>query len=114
MKNLSFLLLFLLSSCTYNELPISEVTICETNSPSFLDCVLPIFEESCVECHFNNNSDGIMPLTNFTEIQDKVVNGTVIESINREIGFMPKNGERLSAEQILIIEKWYENGTPNN
>ena len=114
MKNLSFLLLFLLSSCTYNELPISEVTICETNSPSFLDCVLPIFEESCVECHFNNNSDGIMPLTNYEEIQDKVVNGTVIESINREIGFMPKNSERLSAEQILIIEKWYENGTPNN
>jgi hypothetical protein len=27
---------------------------------------------------------------------------------------MPKDGERLSAEHILIIEKWYENGTPNN
>ena len=114
MKYLSFLLLLILTSCTYNELPISEITICATNSPSFSDCVLPIFEESCVECHFNNNSDGLMPLTNYEEIQDKVVNGTVIESINREIGFMPKNGERLSAEHILIIEKWYENGTHNN
>jgi hypothetical protein len=114
MKNLSFLLLFLLSSCTYNELPISEITICETNSPSFSDCVLPIFEESCMECHFNNNSEGIMPLTNYEEIQDKVLNGTVIESIKRSAGFMPKNGDRLSTEQILIIEKWYENGTPNN
>ena len=114
MKNLSFLLLFLLSSCTYNELPISEITICETNSPSFSDCVLPIFEESCVECHFNNNSDGIMPLTNYDEIQDKVVNGSVIESIKRSDDFMPKNGDRLSTEQILIIEKWYSNGTPNN
>ena len=55
-----------------------------------------------------------MPLTNFAEIQDKIINGTIIESINRENGFMPKNGERLSAEQILIIEKWIENGTPNN
>ena len=55
-----------------------------------------------------------MPLTNFAEIQDKIINGTIIESINREIGFMPKNGERLSAEQILIIAKWYENGAPNN
>jgi hypothetical protein len=109
MKNLSFLLLFLLSSCTYNEL-----SPCETNDPTFSDCVKPIFEESCVECHFNNNSDGIMPLTNYDEIQDKVVNGSVIESIKRSDGFMPKNGDRLSIEQILIIEKWYSNGTPNN
>ncbi len=47
-------------------------------------------------------------------IQDKVINGTVIESIKREVGFMPKNGERLSAEEILIIENWKENGAPNN
>ena len=99
MKNLSFFLLFFLSSCTYNELPISEITICETNSPSFSDCVLPIFEESCVECHFNNNSDGIMPLTTYDEIQDKVVNGSVIESIKRSDGFMPKNGDRLSTDK---------------
>jgi hypothetical protein len=55
-----------------------------------------------------------MPLTNYDEIQDKVVNGSVIESIKRSDGFMPKNGDRLSTEQILIIEKWYSNGTPNN
>ena len=55
-----------------------------------------------------------MPLTNFLEIQDKVINGTVIESIKREVGFMPKNGERLTVEEILIIENWKENGAPNN
>jgi hypothetical protein len=55
-----------------------------------------------------------MPLTNYEEIQEKVVNGKIIESINREVGFMPKNGEKLSAEEIIIIEQWYANGTPNN
>ncbi len=103
------LLLLLLSSCSYNEL-----SLCETDNPSFADCVEPIFEKNCIGCHFQNNSDGIMPLTNFQEIQDKVINGTVIESIKREVGFMPKNGERLTAEEILIIEKWKNNGAPNN
>jgi len=102
------LLLLLLSSCSYNEL-----SLCETDNPSFADCVEPIFEKNCIGCHFQNN-DEIMPLTNFQEIQDKVINGTVIESIKREVGFMPKNGERLTAEEILIIENWKNNGAPNN
>ena len=103
------ILLLFLSSCSYNEL-----SLCETNSPSFIDCVKPIFNKNCIECHFQNNSNGIMPLTNFQEIQDKVINGTVIESIKREVGFMPKNRQRLTVEEILIIENWKENGAPNN
>ena len=111
MKFLGFYLitLLLITSCTYNEL-----SVCETDTPSFSYCVMPIFTDHCISCHFHENSFGIMPLTNFAEIQDKIINGTIIESINREDGFMPKNGERLSVEQILIIEKWHENGTPNN
>ena len=108
-----FLILSILvvTSCTYNEL-----SICETDNPSFTDCVEPIFEKNCIGCHFQNNSDEIMPLTNFQEIQDKVINGTVIESIKGEVGFipMPYNGERLTVEEILIIENWKENGAPNN
>ena len=106
-----FLILSILvtTSCTYNEL-----SICETDNPSFTDCVEPIFEKNCIVCHFQNNSNGIMPLSNFQEIQYNVINGTVIESIKREVGFMPKNGERLSAEEILIIENWKENDAPNN
>ena len=101
--------LLVITSCTYNEL-----SVCETENPSFNDCVEPIFVENCIACHFQNNSNGIMPLSNFQEIQDNVINGTVIESIKREVGFMPKNGERLTVEEILIIENWKENGAPNN
>ncbi len=108
MKNLSFLLLFLLSSCTYN-----EFSPCETNEPTFSDCVKPIFEQNCMGCHYMGNP-GIMPLTNYEEIQDEVVNGSVIESITRSDNFMPKFGERLSEEKILIIENWKNNGALNN
>ena len=106
------ILLLFLSSCSYNELSLPPP--CETDNPSFTDCVEPIFKKNCIGCHFQNNSTGIIPLTNFLEIQDKVINGTVIESIKREVGFMPKNGERLTVEEILIIENWKENGAPNN
>ena len=109
MKYLSFLLLFLLSSCTYN-----EFFPCETNEPTFSDCVKPIFEQHCMGCHSMGNPDGIMALTNYQEIQNQVINGTVIESLKREFGFMPKFGERLSEEEILIIENWKNNGALNN
>ena len=109
MRIFLILSILVITSCTYNEL-----SICETDNPSFIHCVEPIFEKNCIGCHFQNNSNGIMPLTNFQEIQDNVINGTVIESIKREVGFMPKNGERLTVEEILIIENWKENGAPNN
>ena len=134
MRFFLILSLLVMTSCTYDELlvgcmdslalnydPYAQVddgscilSDCEVNSPSFTDCVEPIFEKNCIVCHFQNNSNEIMPLSNFQEIQYNVINGTVIESIKREVGFMPKNGERLSAEEILIIENWKENGTPNN
>ena len=106
-----FLILSILAitSCTYNEL-----SICETDNPSFAFCVEPIFEKNCIGCHSQYNSNGRKSLSNFQEIQDNVINGTVIESIKREVGFMPKNGDRLSAEEILIIENWKENDAPNN
>ena len=112
MRIFLILSILVITSCTYNEL-----SICETDNPSFTDCVEQIFEKNCIGCHFQNNSNGIMPLSNFQEIQDNVINGKVIESIKREVGevgFMPKNGDRLSAEEILIIENWKENGAPNN
>ena len=111
MRFFLILSILVITSCTYNEL-----SICETDNPSFTDCVEPIFEKNCIGCHFQDNSNGIMPLSNFQEIQDNVINGTVIERIKGEGGFipMPYNGERLTIEEILIIENWKENGAPNN
>ena len=45
-------------------------------------------------------------LDNLFSIDNKIiiVTGSVLKFPN-EPGFMPKNGERLSAKQILIIEK---------
>jgi len=109
MKNLSFLLLFLLSSCTYNELPISEITICETNSSSFSDCVLPIVEDNCVSCHSENGGQSPF-LTSFPEIKLAVDNDDLLARINDN---MPP-GNLMNSSDIFIIENWIDEGTQNN
>jgi len=109
MKFLFLFSLFIFTSCTWN-----EIFVCETNTPSYSACVKPIFDKNCLGCHATNNSAQIMPLSNYQEIRDEVVNGTVIESLRRASGFMPKSGERLSEEEIVIIENWKNNDSPNN
>jgi len=134
MRFFLILSMLVITSCTYDELlvgcmdslalnydPYAQVddgscifSDCEVSSPSFTDCVEPIFIEHCWVCHFPSNPNGILSLSNYEEIRNQVLNGNVIESIKREVGFMPKNGERLTVEEILIIENWKENGAPNN
>ena len=109
MKNLSFLLLFLLSSCTYNELPISEITICETNSPSFSDCVLPIIEDNCMSCHSENGGQSPI-LTSFPEIILSVANDDLLARIKND---MPPTN-LMNSSDIFIIENWIDEGTQNN
>ena len=109
--------IFIASSCTYHEISpyeTNDLTFCETNEPGFSDCVKPIFEQNCMGCHSMGHPDEIMALTNYQEIKNQVINGTVIESLKREVGFMPKFGERLSEEEIVTIENWKNNGAPNN
>ena len=109
MKNLSFLILFLLSSCTYNELPISELTICETNSPSFSDCVLPIIEENCISCHSENGGQSPF-LTSSSEIILAVENDDLLSRIKYD---MPPTN-LMNTSDILIIENWIDEGAQNN
>jgi hypothetical protein len=109
MKNLSFFLLFLLSSCTYNELPISEITICETNSPSFSDCVLPIIEDNCMSCHSENGGQSPI-LTSFPEIILAVANDDLLARIKND---MPPTN-LMNSSDILIIENWIDEGAQNN
>ena len=100
--------IFIVSSCTYHEL-----SPCETNKPTFSDCVKPIFEQNCMDCHSSN----INRLTNYEEIKEAVLNGKVIESIEKEeneLGFMPLFNNKLTSQEIELIKNWKENGAPNN
>lgn len=103
-------LLIILSSCSYN-----EIDICSTLTPSFSECVKPIIEENCIQCHRNNSSNGL--LQTYDQIKFYIDNGELLDRVQRgtdQQGFMPPSGQKLSDNEIQILINWSENGTPNN
>ena len=97
------LILILISSCTYN-----EITFCEINSPSFNECVKPIFDDNCVSCH-SVIGGNLLHLTTFEEISS-FDSSVLLDRINTD---MPTTGI-MSAAEISIIEKWINDGAQNN
>jgi len=105
MKYLSFLLLFLLSSCTWNEIiPVSESDICNPEEQYYLDVVQPIIENNCAGCH-NVNSDRLAILNSFDGVIDALNNYSLKDRFTSLQ--MPQYGSPpLSESEINIIQKW--------
>ena len=105
MKYLSFLLLFLLSSCTWNEIiPVSESDICNPEEQYYLDVVQPIIENNCAGCH-NVNSDRLAILNSFDGVIDALNNYSLKDRVTTLQ--MPQYGSPpLSESEINIIQKW--------
>ena len=105
MKYLSFLLLFLLSSCTWNEIiPVSESDICNPEEQYYLDVVQPIIENNCAGCH-NVNSDRLAILNSFDGVIDALNNYSLKDRVTSLQ--MPQYGSPpLLESEINIIQKW--------
>ena len=121
--------LFIVSSCTYNEL-ITGCTdptasnydqnatidngLCILDSclsePSFLKCVEPIIKDNCRSCHSYGGDAGHILLTDYNLILAADNMYDIVNSINTT---MPKGG-LMPQENINVIEKWFENGASNN
>lgn len=104
--------LLFLSSCSYNEL-----SLCESNNPSFQNCIEPIFKQNCISCHNHQQQYGNLTLESYSEISDAVLNGNVIDRISRDeldILFMPQSASRLPETEIKLIINWKQNGASNN
>ena len=105
-------ILLFLSSCSYNEL-----SLCESNNPSYINCIEPIFKQNCVSCHNNETQYGDLILESYSEISEAVLNGDVIARISLdELDqlFMPQSSSKLSENELQLITNWKENGAPNN
>ena len=121
--------LFIVSSCTYNELitgctdPTASnydpnatidnnlciLDLC-LSEPSFLECVKPIIDNNCVSCHSYGGSADHILLTDYNFIKEADNIYDIVNSINTS---MPKGG-LMPQENINVIEKWFENGASNN
>ncbi len=111
------LLFFLFNSCTYNELtPLNDVNLtCDSENPSFKECIKPIIVNNCEGCHRSNSNSG--SLESYNDIIVYIDNGKLLDRVQRnenDLGFMPLGGSKLDDENINLLIKWKNNGAPNN
>ena len=78
--------------------------------------VLPIMTAYCgtgdATCHLNNSSTGFYILNTKAGVEVAIADGNFMNSINHVSGAsaMPKNGGKLDACSIAVIEKWIATG----
>lgn len=120
LKQLTLLLLMAasLSACYYdNEEDLyPSPPPCDTVDVSYSNDVWPIINDNCTFCHSGGAPSGNVSLENYEDIVIAADNGSLLGTIKHEEGWspMPNGGGKLSDCNIAIIEKWVNDGTPDN
>ena len=89
---------------------------CDTVNVTFSQTVWPIIQGSCYGCHSGTTPQGGINLSNYDNVVAVANSGRLMGAIRHEAGFspMPQNGAQLSDCKITQIQKWIDDGTPNN
>lgn len=107
------------SSCYYDNeetLYPGSTNCTPVTTPSFTTDILPILNTRCNSCHAGVSPSAGIKLNTHAEVIKYVNDGSLIGSIKHNSGFspMPKNGSKMSACQIGLIETWITQGALNN
>ena len=103
--------------------PTAEVQVAPAASLSYSKDVYPIFEASCVKCHGVEKVSRGLDLTSYEKTMTGSVKGPVVLPGDAENsllvkltveGKMPKQGAKLTPEQVEIVRNWVNQGAPNN
>ena len=109
-------IIILLSSCG-SQSDNTETTV------SFSSDVAPILNQRCIGCHGNGQPSAGLDLSTYEGVmagakgREVVVPGNPSKSLlvtNVKSGKMPRNGAKLTAEQITILNDWVSEGAPDN
>jgi len=89
---------------------ISVVVTVNPAKTTYMADVKPILTVSCAPCHM---AGGANPnkWDEYTPTKAKIA--TILDRVKREpgsTGFMPRNGTKLSADKIAVLEKWVADG----
>lgn len=92
-----------------------DSTGCDTSNVTYAR-VLPIMQNNCYSCHAGSAPSGNVNLEGHANLKVYADNGMLMGTVNHSSGFspMPQGGNKLSACNIALIQKWINNGTPNN
>lgn len=109
---------FLIESCYYDseEELYPDAPPCDTTNVSYAEDVWPIISSNCTGCHSGGAPQGNVSLENYDDIVVAANNGSLLGTIKHEEGWspMPKGGGQLNDCDIATIEKWVNDGTPEN
>jgi len=108
----------LLAGCYYDnkEDLYPSVTACDSSGVTYSGKVLSIVQSNCYACHGSGNTLGNVNLDGHANLKLYAVNGKLSGVINHRTGFspMPQGGNKLDDCDILTIEKWIDDGSPDN
>lgn len=119
-KYFSFLtasLILTLISCAYNvEDELYPPDACDTTAVSYNADISFIIMSRCYDCHDTQAVPSGIRLDGHENLKNQVDAGRLIGALRHLNGFspMPKDRGFLPECEILKIEKWVLDGTPNN
>ncbi len=89
---------------------------CDTTQVTYSVDVWPVLKAQCTGCHSGDSPGGNVALENYNDVVIVAKNGKLVGSVRHNPGYspMPKDGAKLSSCKINKIEKWVNDGTPNN
>lgn len=91
---------------------------CDDIEVTFSGTVTSILQP-CQSCHSNSNASSSgsgIKLQNYKDVMIVVNNGKFMGSVNHASGYvpMPNGGGKLPECEISQLQKWIDNGSPNN
>lgn len=89
---------------------------CDTVNVTFSATVWPVIQGKCFGCHSGSSPSGGISLETHADLVVVANSGQLIGTIRHDQGYspMPQNGAKLSECNIAQIQKWINDGTPNN
>lgn len=82
--------------------------LCDTSNVTYSGVVKPILKDNCVGCHQMCSDSGNIKLETYSEVYNAVINGSLLGSINHQLGWipMPDQAPKLSDCKIAQIRIW--------
>lgn len=111
-----FILAVFISRCTYHNEEEYYDDICDTLNISYSGTIGPTLRNNCLGCHYNNNIESGIELQDYSDVKEKVDDGSLMGSITHAPGYspMPRGNEMLDECTIAQFRNWIEQGAPNN
>ncbi|MBN1950711.1 MAG: hypothetical protein JW801_05880 [Bacteroidales bacterium] len=92
---------------------------CDTLSLNYSEDIEPVLSSHCYGCHDNTHAGmfgGNIFLENYSDVINRVDDGSLEGSINHQEGFspMPRRSSKLDSCTLKVVSSWISQGTPEN